>query len=178
MMPTHLPSRHLPLVTALTSVLLLAACGDPAPGEGVAHPPMQAPAPEIVPAQQALQTPDIPAIDPQTMQQAEIDKVLPPGPRCSFLYTAESRPILVATPAEGGAQGVIKLHGKLVRVQAPAGDLQALAGGGTFSAEGVTLEVAPEEQAVAAEPVPADLHFSLDAGLNVGYHGWYGCTGE
>ena len=53
---------RLPAASLLATSLLLSACGDPAPGEGVEQRPMHEPMPEIVSLDQALQTPVIPTL--------------------------------------------------------------------------------------------------------------------
>ena len=58
---------------------LLSACGDPAPGEGMEQAPMPDPMPELLGAREAVQSPDIPTIDPQTLEAAEVRKVLGSG---------------------------------------------------------------------------------------------------
>lgn len=172
-------THHHPLLPALGATLLLAACGDPAPGEGVESPLMQKPMPEIISAQQAIQTPDLPTIDPQTLHESEIEKVLPAGPRCAFAYTAESPPVLAATIAgTNGALGVIKIHGKLVKVTAASIlSYEALAAGARFTTDGVIITVTlPEDEDLDSTRWPADMEFELEQGLQVGYRGWYSCN--
>lgn len=81
------------------SALGLTACGGPAPGEGMESEMAPEPMPEIVPADEAIHAAAIPAIDPERIQEAEIDKVLPDGARCTFSYTAAGRPVLAGAPA-------------------------------------------------------------------------------
>lgn len=165
-------------------LLWLTGCGDPAPGEGMEKPLAEEPMPEVVPGPVAVGTPDIPAIDPATMNQAEIAKVVPSGPRCSFAYTAASPPVLVGgvAAAKASITGVVKLHGRLVELTAQhAKTIDELRAGATFTAQGITLTVKPdrEEGGEAEESQhrrPANLLFELDQGLHVGYRGWYTCT--
>ena len=170
---------------ALTlSFVWLTACGDPAPGEGMEKPLTEGPMPEVVPGPVAVATPDITTIDPATMNPAEIGKVVSPGPRCSFAYTAASPPVLVGgvKATETSITGVVKLHGRLVELTAQqvktVGELGA---GATFTAEGIRLSVKPEREEggevnKGLRRWPANLLFELDQGLRVGYHGWYTCT--
>ncbi|MEL7560032.1 hypothetical protein [Stutzerimonas chloritidismutans] len=158
------------------AALLLTACGDPAPGEGVKKPLMSGPTPEVVSAREAVGTPDIPTIDPQTLDAAEIDKVLAAGPRCIFAYTAESSPVVaLELTGDTAGQGVVKVNGRLVKLAAQ----RAEAGGFALSAEGMSVSIKPAE--IAGDTMPtklseADMVFELDQGLRVGYRGWYRCT--
>lgn len=165
-----------------SSVIFLAACDNPAPGEAVEHQLMEKPMPVVVSASEALQTPDITATDPGTMKEAEIRKVLPLGFQCSFAYTAESLPILAGVLLSDGktAQGVIKIHGRLVEIIAQdVASKSELVDGAVFAADGLKLEVRPDPLEDVSESVmhrrPADLVFELEQGLHVGYRGWYEC---
>jgi hypothetical protein len=158
------------------AALLLTACGDPAPGEGVKKPLMSDPPPEIIGAREAVNSPDIPTIDPQTLDAAEIEKVLGAGPRCIFAYTAESPPVVALEVAgDNAGQGVVKVHGRLVKLAAQ----RAKAGGFALSADGMSVSIEPAAAAGDAMPTElreADMLFELEQGLRVGYRGWYRCT--
>lgn len=142
------------------------------------------PMPEVVPGPVAVGTPDITTIDPVTMNPAEIDRVVSPGRRCSFAYTAASPPVLVggAKTKDASIIGVVKLHGRLVELAAQhAKSVEELSAGAMFTARGMRLTVKPdrEEGGEAKEGQrrwPANLLFELDQGLHVGYRGWYTCT--
>lgn len=174
----------------LSAVMLgagfLAGCGDPAPGEGMRTPMMQGPSPEVVGAQKAVSSPDIPAIDPQTMEQAEIEKVLGDVPYCGYRYTAESPPILAISDTDQGqgSQAVTKIHGRLVELSADQNPgYENLKKGLVLTAEGMEMRVVSDgesepESAKPGELVTAELHFSLQQGLNIGYLGWYECKAE
>ncbi|BAP79898.1 V-type H(+)-translocating pyrophosphatase [Pseudomonas sp. MT-1] len=158
------------------AALLLTACGDPAPGEGVKKPMMSGPPPEVVGAREAVGTPDIPTIDPQTLDAAEIEKVLVAGPRCLFAYTAESPPVVaLRVTGDSAGQGVVKVHGRLVKLAAQRAD----AGGFALSADGMSVKIQPADAGDEARPTElreADMLFELEQGLRVGYRGWYRCT--
>lgn len=158
------------------AALLLTACGDPAQGEGVEKPLMSDPSPEVVGAREAVNTPDIPTIDPQTLEAAEVDRVLGTGPRCIFAYTAESPPV-VALQSTGNnvGQGVVKIHGRLVKLAAQ----RAQAGGFALNGDGLSVKIQPANAGDEARPTElreADMLFELEQGLRVGYRGWYRCT--
>lgn len=163
------------LLTPLAAVLLT-ACGDPAPGEGVEKPLMSDPPPELVGAREAVNTPDIPTIDPQTLDAAEVEKVLSAGPRCTFAYTAESPPVAaLQVTGDSAGQGVVKIHGRLVKLSAQ----RAEDGGFVLSGDGLSVKIEPANAGDEARPTEfreADMLFELEQGLRVGYRGWYRCT--
>ncbi|MBX7271808.1 MULTISPECIES: DUF6692 family protein [Pseudomonadaceae] len=172
----------LPKTIMTTFALALTACGDPAPGEGLDKPTMRPPLPEVVSARDAIGSPDIPSIDPQTLDQAEVDKVLGSGPYCTFVYTAESPPVVAIKHdgESGGAKGVIKIHGKLVQLSSePTQGYSALFGGASLAAESINVNVALGKDGAVQKPTGeksiADLNFELDQGLMIGYRGWYAC---
>lgn len=181
-----LPRTTIYALLALVGVLV-AACDNPAPGEGVDHPPMEKTQPAVTSGREAVRSADIPKSDPATMVEAEIRARVAEGPRCMFTYTAESRPVLAAGMATemqdtNGAQGITKIHGRLVPLVAPKiADFATLTGGGTFLGEGLSLTVVPDAEAQwdkTAEDTRrrrANLHFHLEQGLDVGYRGWYVC---
>lgn len=144
------------------------------------QPLAEEPMPEVVSAEEAIQSPNIPAIDPLTMHESEVQKVVPAGPRCSFAYTAASPPVLVgATDRQTNRLiGVVKLHGRLVELTANQADpLEALATGPTFTADGLRLAVEPEPATGGTGRRPANMHFEiLEEGLLIGYRGWYSCS--
>lgn len=168
-------------LTPIYGALLLTACGDPAPGEGIDFPKAMEPAPQIVSASEALNSANIPEVDLGTMDEAEIAKVIPPGPYCSFAYLKASPPVLAAAiSGNGTAVGVIKIHGRLVKVTAQEVRVEELADGAVFVTKGVRLEVTPDLNQDSTlddgkRRWPADLIFELEQGLHVGYHGWYSC---
>jgi len=173
-------TRFAKLLLLPISAMLLSACGDPAPEEGMEKPPMKGPAPVVVGAKEAVQLPDIPTIDPQTLDEAEVRKVLGAGPYCSFAYTAESSPITAfGDPGQGAAagKGMVKIHGRLVELSAQ----RAEAGTIGLIAEGMKLDInivepSGQDDMNATERREADMHFELEQGLRVGYRGWYSCT--
>jgi hypothetical protein len=139
---------------------------------------------EIGTVSEALSAPLIAALDPAPLHPAEADNVLEPGPGCQFSRTAEGEPILIArAPAgeSGVAQGVMKLNGKLVPLEATeAGGLESLVPGTVMAADGVRMSVrrSPDEGAILGgilQRSNAELVFELEQGLTVGYRGFYTC---
>ena len=168
-------STLMKLLSSVPLLALLAGCGDPAPGEGVDAPVGEGPEPEVVSAAEALQSPNISTLDPSTLQDSEISKVIPAGPMCVFTYSADGGPIMAASAGQSGeVVGVVKLHGRLVRVTAPGlSNYDALMSGGIFSDGDVSFEVNPEEQEGGRRP--AEAHFSVGDQITIGYSGWYSC---
>jgi hypothetical protein len=103
-------------------------------------------------------------LDLAPMSPAEADRILGPGPRCTFNRSPESDPILW-TSAESTA-GAIKLNGILVALSRQRE--------GVFAAEGATVAVRTlgDEADWRAD---ADLVFALEQGLSVGYRGFWTC---
>lgn len=162
---------------------LLAGCGqNEAPDDAAA----QAPAIERVKtAAQALVGANIPTLDPATMNDAEIRKVIGDRPRCTFRYTSSGKPVLVAGLGPGGSPeiGVAKLNGNLVSVAPDDAATGFGSGGFVLVADPVRLRVRPISQAAAsAAPggsrVEADMMFEVGQALKVGYGGYLECTRE
>lgn len=177
---TPLPPResnHLLKPLAIAAVLTaITACGDPAPGEGVKGPVGEEPLPKVVSASEAIHTPNYASLDPATLQDSEISKVVPEGARCSFAYTKESGPIFSAGKTDKGSfVGVIKIHGRLVELSAPQlNSFSALTEGAEFRADDMSFEVAPKQQ--QGKQREANAHFTVRDKITVGYGGWYSCS--
>jgi hypothetical protein len=140
--------------------------------------------PEIVSPGEAIDRADIAKTDPGEMDSVEIEKVLGRGPRCSFGYARDAGPVLAASlPAEGGktANGVVKIHGRLVRLVATYGATPASSATGlTLVANGIQVSVDPlADDGVAGSDRwrEATARLRLQAGLKVGYGGFYRCQG-
>lgn len=173
------------LTGLLVGLLLLTACGDPAPGEGIEKKNSAETMPEIVPAAEAIRTAAIPTIDLHTMDEAEYEKILAKAQRCRFLYTSGGGPVLAASAAGGKpATGVVKIHGKLVELKAErVTSFDALLNGATFVADGIRVQVIPDadesfELHDGRTQREADAILELEQGLKVGYRGWYACEQE
>jgi Domain of unknown function (DUF305) len=141
------------------------------------------PQPEAVPPSEAISATVIATLDPEDLAGAEVETVLPAGPGCRFHRTAESGPILaVRLPGgDAGAEGVMKLNGKLVALRSdPAATAEALLAGPTMVADGIRMTVSPvpdtePETQDGGSRIEADLVFELEQGLTVGYRGFYYC---
>jgi hypothetical protein len=107
-------------------------------------------------------------LDPSPMPAAEADQVLPDTARCRFDRSLEADPVLWTS--EDGTTGVIKLNGVIVALQR-RNDARILA------AQGAGIEIRTLEDDVDRRG-NAELVFTLDAGLTVGYRGVYSCEGD
>lgn len=137
-------------------------------------------APEIarvVPASEAIAGTHVPTLDPATMVDAEMRKVLGAGPRCEFRYTSAGKSVLAvrASSNSDAADGVVKLNGHLVALS-PASTDGAL----VLVADRVRLILTPDGGGQTGElgnarQQEADLIFEVDDSLRVGYRGYYRC---
>lgn len=156
---------------------VLAACGErERPDDDLAaiHAPEVA---RLVSANEALAGANIPVLDPATMNDAEIRRVLGSGPHCSFRYTAEGKPVLAVLWKESGAaaDGTVKLNGDLVALTGTAAE-----GKLTLTAGAVQMTLTPDAPlgsppARGDERREADLEFAVGDKLRVGYRGYYAC---
>lgn len=170
--------RDIPRLALAVSAALLAACGqNPAPDDA------PAPAPEIVrvePPAQALAGAHIPTLDPATVQDAEILKVVGARPHCTFRYTSAGKPVVVVgLGADGSTEvGVAKLNGKLVALEPDRAATGLKPGGFALAADRLRLRVQPD-QAVnvsgASQRVEAEMLFEVGQELKVGYGGYVAC---
>lgn len=117
----------------------------------------------------ALANTIISTLDLAPVQKAEADRILEDGDgdRCRFNRSPETDPVLWFDQDDNIA--AIKLNGVLIALQAATD-----AGTGTFSAPGITVNVA--ELGDAADwRADAERVFELDQGLSVGYRGFFRC---
>jgi hypothetical protein len=135
------------------------------------------PAPETpVSVDAALDRPVIATLDAQDLTAQEIAAALPGPAACRFTRTAHSDPILATVSGPEGA-GVMKLAGRLVRLSPAEGAGDLLPGEGiVLQADGLAMEVVPETTPrEGAGARRADLRFTLEEGLTVGYRGTWDC---
>ena len=138
------------------------------------------PVPRVVPASVAITSAEIATIDLAELEQAEVDKVLGGGPRCGFHYSRSAGPVAATetgTAGSGSGRGVVKLHGRLVALEAGTASPMSAAGF-VLSAPGVSVTIEPQSEDAAADAgrwreANAVLH--LDSGLEVGYGGFLRC---
>ncbi len=138
----------------------------------------------LVPAVEAVNSADIPTTDLAELDEAEVERVLGSSAYCSFSYGGNAGPVLAATiPAagEGIGKGVVKIHGRLVEMQAMYQSAQdPSASALSLTADGVRIAVEAQggESVITADGErmrETNAHLQLDAGLTVGYRGFHGC---
>jgi hypothetical protein len=153
-----------------------AACSSEAPDDKIN--PVRADAvPYLVSAQEALDTSEIATIDPHTMNDAEVSKILGSGPFCAFRYVSDGKPVLAWKRQSNGSKevAVVKLNGVLVGLQN-----EADAGSNVFTADTIRLTVSGSETRQSdsdsiAHPGEAKLLFEISDQLRVGYSGYSVC---
>lgn len=116
----------------------------------------------------ALSRPLISQLDLSPISQDEAGQVLSSPASCTFNRSPEADPILWG---DENGPAAIKLNGTLIALDA-VDDPQA--GTAVFGADGVTVTVQPLGDA-ADWRQNADLVFTLDEGLRVGYRGFFSC---
>lgn len=163
---------------ALTVVVLAASagCGSEAPDDKL-NPTRAQESPRLVSAQEALDTVETSTLDPHTMNDAEIRKVLGKGRFCAFRYVSDGKPVLAwkRQAGESNAVAVVKLNGVLVRLHN-----NAAKSANEFVADAVRLIVTSSganqtERRSAERPQEAKLVFEIDQQLRVGYGGYSVC---
>lgn len=77
----------------LLALAAFAGCGSEAPDDKL-NPVRGQDIPRFVSPQEALETSEIPTIDPHTMTDAEISNVLGQGPFCAFRYVSDGDSVL------------------------------------------------------------------------------------
>jgi hypothetical protein len=162
---------------AVASMGLLVGCSrNEAPDDAV-NPAVGTEIARVLPAAEILAGADVPTLDPHTMAEAEIEKVIGTGPRCEFHYTSSGDPVLgvAREPAEGSPAGVVMLNGSLLALQsAPAES------GLVLAADEVRFTVtAGDGEGITPSPSSlqdATLVFQVGDRLTVGYRGYYGCS--
>lgn len=127
----------------------------------------QDPPPEPGTVQDALDNTLVSQLDPAPMPKAEADQLLDSGPRCTFHRSPADHPVLWTSERTGAA--AMKLNGVLVPLTGTETD-----GARRFAAPGVTMTVRPLG-AEATWRSDAELVFTLEQGLTVGYRGFWAC---
>lgn len=118
----------------------------------------------------ALNNTLISRLDLAPMAEAEADRLIEGADRCTFNRSPETDPVLWMTA--DGAGAAMKLNGVLVALQAAGGQRDGAMK--RFSAAGTTISV--QQLGEQADwRANAELVFALDAGLTVGYRGFYAC---
>ena len=122
--------------------------------------------------QDALDNTLISSLDPAPMPAAEADRLLTAGQRCRFNRSPETDPILWASA--DGAMAAMKLNGVLIGLNGSGSEENDER---RFEAEGAAVRVALLREDEADWRQNAELVFSLEQGLAVGYRGFWRCSG-
>jgi hypothetical protein len=164
--------RRVAPIAPLVAALLIAGCGDrPTPDDQVGPPPAPTAA-KLVDAAAIVGGAHVPSLDPATLHEAEIERVIGAGPRCVFRYTSGGKPVLAIPPSPSArAAAVIKLNGDLVALQRTG--RRAFASGPVI----LTLSDLAETDGRRDRLRPATLVFRVGEELRVGYGGYYSCPG-
>ncbi|MCJ8518538.1 hypothetical protein ABID21_001139 [Pseudorhizobium tarimense] len=157
----------------LTSASLLSGCGEQEAADDIIDPPRAEEVARVVPGEEAIAGADIPTLDPATMVDAEMAKVLGQPTKCTFRYTSAGKPVfaLNGTPDNSATTAVVKVNGHLVELRPSGGDGNLVFGSGPVV---VSLSVPggdPEGK------VDAAMSFTVDDTLRVGYKGYFQCAG-
>lgn len=163
------------LKLTLIALSACAGCGSESPDDQM-NPLRGQDIPRLVSAQEALGTSEIATIDPHTMNDAEISKVLGEGPFCAFRYVSDGNPVLAwKRQSNGSSVAVVKINGVLVGLR-PESTKNANA----FVADAIRLTLLPEdtqqnEASDVGRPRKAKLLFEIDQQLRIGYGGYSVC---
>ena len=179
-MSNLVPGRRLAHIGLVIGVGLLAGCGQsPKPDDA------PSPAPEtarVKTAAQALEGLHISTLDPSTMNDAEIRRVVESSRHCTFRYTSTGKPVVVAGVDQNGnpVTGVIKLSGGIIALQPDSGAAGKGSGGFALAADPVHVRLQLDPQAAASaksgkDQVEADMIFEVGQQLKVGYSGYLDC---
>jgi len=118
----------------------------------------------------ALSTPVIAGIRPAPMSEDELLRGLDSTGECRFLRAVTADPVLVTA----GAQGVTKISGSLIRMEAEGAT--GLAQGGVLAADGIRMTITPRGE----DDQNASLVFELltEPALRIGFDGYWTCNGS
>ena len=150
--------------------------------------------PEILPAREAVRRAELAGVDLAELDQAEVEKVLGTGAHCGFAYSRNAGPVAavqVPPDAAGASRAVVKVHGRLVELQARFAPASATSGAdaanGAAAAlilrgDGMDVAVAALDGAatpalVDVDTIEAEAVLRVEPGLEVGYAGFYRCNG-
>lgn len=169
------PSVFRRTAAALLLGLLLAGCSRSDAPDDAADARLGEHVARLLPAAEVLAGANVPTLDPHTMADVEIEKVIGPAPHCTFRYTSTGDPVLGVTQAARGetaAAGVVKLDGDLVALEAVPAE-----GGIQLAADPIRLSLVADGDAAMAAPSQGEATLILEVGedLRVGYRGYYAC---
>ena len=142
--------------------------------------------PEVVPPRDAIRQAELARVDLAEIDQAESDKVLGNGPRCGFFYSREAGPVAAVrrpVAGSGATLGMIKVHGRLVELQAYAesagthGRERLVLRGDGIDVTIAAIDEAATSPVVEVDAAEAEALLRIGTELEVGYAGFYVCDG-
>lgn len=163
----------------LAAGLGLASCAENDAPDDVTNPVRASDVSRIVPAEEALVGAHVPTIDPATLNDAEIAKVLGAVPHCDFRYTSSGKPVLAVTNAPS-ADAVVKLNGSLIALHLASDESAGSQGTLVLTAGQVRASLTPltadQLNGRISERQEMTLMFEIDNRLKVGYRGYFNCS--
>ena len=109
-------------------------------------------------------------LDPEPISRTETDRVLAAPEHCRFQRSRETNPILWT---DQGKAASMKVNGTLIRLAATPGAENER----RYATRGASVAVSPLPRDARDWRQNAELSFTLDQGLSVGYRGFWTCDG-
>ncbi|MCK5859101.1 DUF305 domain-containing protein [Abyssibacter sp.] len=109
-------------------------------------------------------------LDPEPISRTETDRVLAAPEHCRFHRSRETNPILWT---DQGKAASMKVNGTLIRLAATPGAENER----RYATRGASVAVSPLPRDARDWRQNAELSFTLDQGLSVGYRGFWTCDG-
>jgi hypothetical protein len=181
------PLKGQTLLVAMVVSGLAVGCEDSGLPDDKVNQPQSHVVAKIVPASEALTGAHIPTLDPMTMAEAAVSKVIGgDGPRCEFRYTtAGAAALAMSTTADGDVhEGVVKVNGSLVALAPVSTDLAGRRPGSTMlAADPIRLTINADrgnewKPLAGVSRHEATMIFEIGSDLKVGYRGYLDCSQE
>jgi len=145
------------------------------PGEGGTSP-------RLVSASEAIHQADPAKTDLEEMDDADVDKAIGQGPRCTFRYGRSSPAVLAVRldPAAPESRAVAKVNGHLFELSGSfVSPERPWSGRVELVAPGMSIALAPVDEAdavgQASVTVESDAVMRIDKGVEAGYGGFFTC---
>lgn len=179
--------HDLPLLLTLAVATCIAGCGNNStlPDDQVTAPRSHTVA-KVLPARDAIAGAHVPALDPHTMAEAEVRRIIGDGSRCEFRYTTVGAAAVGIGPIGDGSalKGVVKLNGNLVAL-APVNTAGTTGASRTTQLADDPIRIKVEADAgEGTQPLPgvrrreATMTFEVADALRVDYRGYVDCASK
>ncbi|BCS34976.1 hypothetical protein TBR22_A42020 [Luteitalea sp. TBR-22] len=131
--------------------------------------------PELLSPGDAARRAELAETDLESLTDAELRQALGDVAVCRFAYAPDAAIVAAATARRTGlGRGVIKLHGRLARMEV---SYPAAAGGGfTLAGDDVKVDVFAPDAAATDESRRAHARLTVGTDLEAGYAGYFSCT--